>query len=104
MDNNAVIDALVGGAMPLLIAVINQSYWSPKIKALVALVSCVAAATVAAVLRDAVDWVNWRESLVLILGAALASYRWLWQPSTIAPTVEAVTTVTPDAVESNPEG
>lgn len=89
------VDALIGGGLPLVIALINQAQWSPKLKAVMALLVCGVAATVAAWIRGELDWTDWRNTFIVIAGAALATYRWIWQPSTIAPTVEAVTSVTP---------
>jgi hypothetical protein len=92
--DTTVLNALIGAAMPLLIAVVNQSHWSPKVKALVAVLVCATAATITEWVRGDVDWADWRGTALVIAGAALVSYNVWWQPSTIAPTVEAVTTIT----------
>lgn len=99
MEHTNVIDALVGMGMPLLVALVNQSHWSPKLRALVAVVLC-------ALVGTAVEWVRgplgiyaegWRTTVLIVTGSALASYQLWWKPSTIAPTIEAVTTLDQDA-------
>jgi hypothetical protein len=91
--DTTVLNALIGAAMPLLIAFVNQSHWSPKAKAVVAVLACALVAAFTEWVRGDVDWADWRGTALVIAGAALVSYKVWWQPSTIAPTVEAVTTI-----------
>jgi hypothetical protein len=86
------IDALIGGAMPMLISLINQSQWSPRVRGLVALAACLVAATVAELVRGDPSLSDWRTTAVVIFGSAIATYNLWWKPSTLAPTLEAVTT------------
>lgn len=86
------IDVLLGALMPLVVAVVNQSHWSPRRRGLVAVVLCVLAASVASLIRGD-NWGDWRTTAVVVVGSALVSYRVWWQPTTIAPAIEAATTL-----------
>lgn len=77
--------------LPLAIAVINQPRWAKPLKALVAFVICVIAATVICWLDHKLDLTSWSVSVLVVLGMALGFYRVLWHPSTVAPQVEAAT-------------
>lgn len=95
MSDPTAVDALIGGIlMPLIIALINQWHWSSKLKAIVALLACMVAAAVVQWLRGPLNVHAWRDTLVVITGAALIMYHTWWRPSTIAPALEAATTVT----------
>lgn len=93
MTDAFAVDALIGALLPLVIALVNQAHWDAKVKGVVALAACAAAATLAEVLRGALDWSDWRNAVVVIGGAAFLSYKTLWQPSTIAPALEQATTL-----------
>jgi hypothetical protein len=87
------VDALIGFALPLVIALINQWKWSPKVKGIVALLACVLAAVIAVALRGDLNWSDWRNTAVVVTGVALVSYHTLWKPSTVAPGLERATSV-----------
>lgn len=95
MTNANAVDVLVGVVMPLVIALINQRHWVPKLKALTAVVVCFLAATTTEAVRngDTFNVSHWRTTIVLVSGAALASYHLWWKPSTWAATVEAIPTL-----------
>lgn len=96
MQANWIADAwnqlLVGGALPLLIALLNQTHWPRALKAVVALVTCLVVTTLAVWLSTPLHAADWRAVFVRVAGAALISYSVLWKPSTIAPQLEAGTT------------
>lgn len=80
-----------GVFLPLAIAVINQSSWAKPLRAIVALLICVLAATIIAWLDHKLDLTNWSVSVLAVTVAALGFYKMLWQPSSIAPRVESAT-------------
>ncbi len=86
-----VIDALVGTGLPLVIAVLNGKHWSGRVKALVALLVCALAATVAQVIRGELHWADWRAAVLVIAAASMSSYHLLWRPSTITTGIESAT-------------
>jgi hypothetical protein len=95
MTSTTAIDLLIGSLMPLLIALINQAHWSVKLRALVAIAVCVAAALITELFRDgtAFQLAHWRTTAIYVAGAALASYQLWWRPSTWAPSLESATTL-----------
>lgn len=94
MAEQLTVDAAVGFLMPLLIALANQSHWSPKVRAVSAFALCFAATVVVQWIRGELNALNWHDgaTLAVIFGVAVASYKVWWQPSTIAPSIEAATT------------
>lgn len=92
MDINAFDLAMGAMVLPPLIAVINQRHWPAQLKGLLALLVCALYALVVLIIRGPVDLRDWRNTLLLVAGAAFAAYRLWWQPSGIAPAIEAATT------------
>lgn len=95
MNSTNAIDVLIGALMPLIIALLNQCHWSVKLRSLVAVVVCIIAAAITEVIRngDSFNLSHWRETAIIIAGAALISYQTWWRPSTWAPSLEAATTL-----------
>lgn len=97
MTDTTQVNLVIGGVlMPFIIALINQAHWSAKLKGVVAFLACLAAAAVVEALRHRLTWDDWRPTAEVIVGAALAMYKWLWGPtaSGLAPAIESATTVT----------
>lgn len=96
MDVNA-FDLAVGAAvLPPVIAVVNQRHWPAQLKGIVALLLCCLYALLMTIVRGTVHWDSWRNVLLTVAGAAFVLYRTWWQPSGIAPAIEAATTAGPD--------
>lgn len=94
MTGDTSIDLAVGGVlMPFVIAFINQTYWNPKIRGAVAFTACLGAAVLLAALHGTLTWSNWRDTAIVVTGAALVMYHALWKPSELAPAVEEITTI-----------
>lgn len=87
--------------LPPLIALINQKHWSKPVKGLVAMAVCLAYSLLVMVIRDTVDWSDWRNAIIQVTAATFAAYQWWWGPSNIAPRIESATTITrpPDSAE-----
>jgi len=95
MTDSTSFDLAVGGvAMPFLIALINQSHWSPKLRGLVAFAACLGAAAALAALHGTLTLTSWCSTAITVTGAALVMYHALWKPSGLAPAVETATTIT----------
>lgn len=87
-------DVLIGSVlMPPLIALLNQRTWPNTVKGLVALFACLVAATISGVLGGTLNFADWRATALTVSASAFAAYQVWWQPSGIAPTIEAATSV-----------
>ena len=94
MTDTASVDLAIGGvAMPFLIALINQTHWNTKLRGLVAFALCLGAAAILAAVHGTLTLANWRDTAILVTGAAMVMYHALWKPSGIAPAIESATTV-----------
>ena len=94
MTDTASFDLAIGGvAMPFLIAIINQSRWSPKLRGLVAFAACLGAAALLAMLHGTLTLTHWRDTAILVTGAAMVMYHSLWKPSGLAPAIEDATSL-----------
>lgn len=94
MTDTASFDLAIGGvAMPFLIAIINQSHWSPKVRGVVAFAACLGAAALLSALHGTLTLTHWRDSAILVTGAAMVMYHALWRPSGLAPALEDATTL-----------
>ena len=86
------VDVAMGAlVVPPIIAIINQRRWPSQVKGLVALAVCLLYALAVVWIRGGVDLQHWRNSALVIGAAAFAMYKLWWQPSGIAPAIEAVT-------------
>lgn len=94
MTDTASFDLAVGGvAMPFLIALLNQTHWSPKLRGFVAFAACLGASALLAALHGTLSVGSWRDTAILVTGAAMVMYHALWKPSGLAPVVESATTL-----------
>jgi hypothetical protein len=94
-----IIDVVVGAAvLPPVIAMINQARWSGQLKGLIALLACCGSALVATLIRGPVSLHDWRNTAVVTAGTAFAAYKVWWQPTGIAPAIEAATSAGPAQV------
>jgi peptidoglycan/LPS O-acetylase OafA/YrhL len=83
---------IVGFAMPAVIAALNRKRWSSTAKGLCAFVcSLVAAAGTAFFAGDLANPSDYITAALVVFVGAIGSYRLWWQPSGIAPAIEAKT-------------
>lgn len=84
--------ALVGFLTPLLVAVVNRSYWKSHVKALVAIASCVVTGFLTAWFNGELNATGLSTAVLIVLLASMATYSQFWKPSGIAPKIETATT------------
>lgn len=87
---------IIGFVTPLLVAVVNQPQWTRNQKRVLAvgvsvIVGVLNLVAQGAFTEQSLTWSGALASLVLVIGAAQASYALLWKPSGVAETVEAAT-------------
>lgn len=91
MDVNAFDLAMAATVLPPAIAVINQRHWPAQLKALVALLVCAAYSLAVMIVRGPIHFRDWRDTLLVVAGAAFAAYHLWWRPGGLAPAIEAAT-------------
>jgi len=98
--------ALVGGAAPLLVAVVQQPSWGRPLRAVVTLMLCLLLGSGTAFFNDQFNGRGIASCVLLVLFAAWTSYLALWKPTRVAPAIETATspatTTTPTAGEVTP--
>jgi len=82
---------IVGFFLPLGIAVVEQSKWSNGLRSIVAFVICGVAAAVTVAIAGDLGGKTWVSSALVILVAAISTYKMFWQPIGIATKVETAT-------------
>lgn len=85
---------LVGFLLPHAIAIVNQSHWPARAKSASAFVVCAVAAGFTTWIAGDFDAADLTTSVLVIFGAAHASYRAIWHPTGIPQAIEKKTTVT----------
>lgn len=96
VKDTASIGALIGGFLPLLIAVVNNPNWTPMRRQIVGTVIAFAVGVVFVAISGNFDPQNWLVTLAAVLGASQATYALIWKPTAIAPKVEGATVRTRD--------
>lgn len=84
---------LVGALLPNLVAVVQQPQWPSWLRAVVGVICSIVAGAVTTYLTlEEVMWEQGMVHAILLVGiASWASYRNFWQPTRIAPAIEAKT-------------
>lgn len=90
-DPTIIQNFFIGMLLPLVIAIINQRHWPAPMKGIVALIVCIAAAVIVEVIRGGLSFSDWASTIIVIFTTAFGFYKVLWQPSEIAPRIEAAT-------------
>lgn len=104
MNQLVQISALVGAALPLLVAVLNRVQWQARTKAVVAFAASAVAAVLAAVVSGDLTLANYGTALPVVFAAAHVTYAGLWKPTQIAPKIEVATTPGTHLPEDVPSG
>ena len=95
MSDLEMYSLLLGAFLPLGIAVVQQQHWSDRLRAVVALLICIAADVPLVYFQGDFTGRRLVSSALLVLVTALATYRNFWKPTGTAPAVENVTSPTP---------
>lgn len=75
------ISAAVGAVLPILIAIVKAQKWSSKVKSLVGLGVCAAAAAVTSYASGQLHGLDVAASFAVIYGATQATFHGLYKPS-----------------------
>lgn len=93
MSNFEMWSLVVGFLLPPVLAVVQQSSWSPRLRAVVAFAACAVAGAGVAYFQGSLTGQRFVEAGLLVLVTAVATYRNFWKPTGIAPAVETKTNV-----------
>ena len=91
LDNAALWALAVGFFSPPVIAVIQQSKWSPRVQSLVAFAFYLAVAAVTAWLAGLFTPGGYVRLALLVFLSGASSYTAFWKPTGVAPAIENVT-------------
>lgn len=91
MDNLTMWSLVVGTLLPMLVAVIQQPRWPDWFRAIVTVVVCLLVGAVTAYLEGGLNLQDWVSSALVILVAALATFRGFWKPTGVADSIESAT-------------
>jgi hypothetical protein len=83
--------ALVGFLLPPVLAIVMQSSWSQRAKAVVAFLACLVAGAGTAYFEADLDGRTWISASLVVVTTALATYRNFWKPTGISPAIESAT-------------
>jgi len=100
MDSNVLMWAgIVGFFLPVLLAIVQQPGWSQPLRAIVMFVASILAAIGTVYFTDSEAFTRDRliTTVLVVMVTAIATYKGLWQPTTVAPKVEAATSRKPAA-------
>jgi hypothetical protein len=87
------VSAIVGAILPVLFSIVNQSHWSSAVKSVTVAALCVPSALVTAAVEGQLSLDSWATSLIFIYGAVITTYKGLYKPTGVAPTIEKATTI-----------
>lgn len=91
MDDLTMWSLIVGTALPPLISVVQQPQWDNRLRSIVTAVICVIAGGVTAYLASDLEGKTWISSALIVVVAAMTTYRNFWKTTGVSPTIEAAT-------------
>ena len=93
MSNLEMWALIVGFVLPPVLSVVQQSSWSPRLRAVMAFIACALAGAGVAYFQGDLTGRRFVEAGLVVLVTALATYRNFWKPTGISPAVEVKTNV-----------
>lgn len=93
MTNFQMWSLIVGFLLPPVLAVVMQSGWSDRLKAVVAFAACAVAGAGVAYFQGDLTGKRFVEAGLVVLVTAVATYRNFWRPTGISPAIETKTNV-----------
>jgi len=86
-------EIVAGFFLPPLLSVILQRRWSRATKSYVSFLAVLVTAAGAAYFQNRLDGGDWLHSLFTVLTATIVCFKALWQPTGIAGSIEAKTSL-----------
>jgi hypothetical protein len=94
MSNFQQWSLIVAFFVPPVVALVNQSKWPSKLKAVVFFAISLLAAAGTAYFQGDLTGKRFLDAALIIVAAAAAFYHGLWKPTEVAPAIETKTDVT----------
>ncbi len=89
--NLLVASGIAGSVLPVLIAIVTQQHWSPRVKGLVTATLSLLAGLVAAWQQGQFGH-GWQVAAAVVFLTASSAYAAFWKPTGLAPLIEELTT------------
>lgn len=93
MSNFEMWSLIVGFALPPALSVIIQSGWSQRLQSVVAFLACAVAGAGVAYFQGDITGRRFVEAGLVVLVAAIATYKGFWKPTGVSPGIETKTNV-----------
>jgi len=84
---------LVGFFLPPVLAIVQQSSWSDRLRAVVAFAACLLAGAGVAYFQGDLTGKRFITGALVVMVTGLATYRNFWKPTGVAPAIETKTNV-----------
>lgn len=94
MNNLQLWSLVVGFFLPPLQSIIQQTSWPDKLRATVNFAACLIAGAGVAFFQGDLTGRRFVEASLVVLVAAIATYKGTWKPTGISPTIEKATNLT----------
>lgn len=91
-DDLTMWSLIVGALLPPLVAIIQQPRWPDWFRAVVTALACLLAGGVTAYLAADLEGRTWVSSALVVLVAALSTFRGFWKQTGTTQRIESVTT------------
>lgn len=95
MTNLAMWATIVGFLAPPVIAIIQQSKWSNRVRAVVTFLLALVAGAGTAYFQGDLTGKRFVEAAMIVFVAAIAAFYGFWKPTGVAPKVEETTDLGP---------
>lgn len=93
MTNFQMWSLIVGFALPPVLAIVQQTNWSSRLKAVVAFAASAVAGAGVAYFQGDLTGRRFVEAGLVVLVTAVATYQSFWKPTGVAPAIESSTNV-----------
>ncbi len=93
---------IAGSVLPVLIAIVTQQHWSPRVKGLVT-ASLSLLAGLAAAWQQGQFTHGWQVGAAVVFLTASTAYAAFWKPTGLAPLIEELTTFSRKGLPPAPE-
>jgi hypothetical protein len=92
MSQFAQLAILIGALTPFLVAIVQRSHFSSRLRTVIGVTMSLIVATLTAYLHGDMNLHSWATAAIGVVGAAAVAYKLIWVPIGAVPWLEAKTT------------